>query len=98
MCTNVTTTIAATGSVYDGEDWFAVDRAVVYFDHPQDLLADHAMCIDLWAPGTGVGRRVAVELDADSARRLAEGILDVLSTREVQDVLQPVAVAHQRDV
>ena len=66
MCTYVTTSTEVAGSGYGGDDWFRVDRAVVYFDHPQDAPVDHALCIDVWG-GTS---RVAVELDAASARRL----------------------------
>jgi hypothetical protein len=79
MCTYVTTTTDVSGSAYDGDDWFPVDRAVVYFDHPQDAPLDHALCIDVW----GGRRRVAVELDASSARRLAETILATLAHEEV---------------
>ena len=96
MCTNVTVTADVSGSsAYDGDEWFAAQRAVVYFDHPQDAMVDHALCIDVWSAD---GRRVAVELDAASARRLVDAIGDVLGATEVQDVLQPLAVAHQRDV
>lgn len=95
MCTNVTRTAELTcSSAYDGDDWFGADRAVVYFDHPQDAMVDHALCIDVWADG----RRIAVELDAASARRLVDAIEAVLAAPEVEDVLQPLAVAHQRDV
>ena len=80
MCTYVTTTAAVAGSAYNGDDWFATDRAVVYFDHPQDAALDHALCIDVW----GGRERVAVELDADSARRLAESILAILDDDEVR--------------
>jgi len=96
MCTNVTRTADVRGSsAYDGNDWTAADRAVVYFDHPQDAMADHALCIDVWS---GDGRRIAVELDVDSARRLIGAIDDVLSSREVQHVLQPLAITHQRHI
>ena len=80
MCTYVTTTVDLRGSGYRGDDWFAVDRAVVYFDHPQDAPLDHALCIDAWS---GDGERVSIELDAASARRLAQSILDVLEHDEV---------------
>ena len=79
MCTYVTTTAEVAGSAYLGDDWFPVDRAVVYFDHPQDAPFDHALCIDVW----GGRARVAVELDAASARRLAEAILATLDHDEV---------------
>ena len=97
MCTYVTTSTEVAGSGYAGDDWFSVDRAVVYFDHPQDAPLDHALCIDVWAnkanttgkdsadeAGTG---RIAVELDAASARRLAEAILATLDHDEVKPLL-----------
>jgi hypothetical protein len=80
MCTYVTTTTDVAGSAYKGDDWFSVDRAVVYFDHPQDAPLDHALCIDVW----GGKQRVAVELDAASARALAEQILTILEHDEVR--------------
>lgn len=84
MCTYVTTTAGVSGSGYGGEDWFRVDRAVVYFDHPQDAPLDHALCIDVW----GGHERVAVELDATSARRLAESILATLDHDEVKPLVR----------
>jgi hypothetical protein len=76
----VTSTVEVAGSGYRGDDWLRVDRAVVYFDHPQDAPLDHALCIDVW----GGSERVAVELDAASARRLAETILATLEHDEVK--------------
>jgi hypothetical protein len=80
VCTYVTTTVPVAGSGYLGDEWFPVNRAVVYFDHPQDAPVDHALCLDLW----GAGERVAVELDATSARGLAEAILATLDHDEVK--------------
>lgn len=81
MCTYVTSTVPMSGSgtTADGE-WFALQRGVVYFDHPQDAPVDHALCIDFRGEGL---ERVAVELDAESARRLARSILDMLDHDEV---------------
>ena len=80
MCTYVTSTVDVAGSGYGGNEWFPVDRAVVYFDHPQDAPLDHALCIDVW----GGRERVAVELDAASARQLAESIIATLEHDEVK--------------
>jgi hypothetical protein len=85
MCTYVTTSAEVAGSGYGGDEWFRVDRAVVYFDHPQDAPVDHALCIDVW----GGTERVAVELDAASARCLARAILDTLDHAEVKPLVQP---------
>lgn len=82
MCTYVTNVAAVDGSGLGSEGWFRVDRAVVYFDHPQDAPADHALCIDV-GDAADPARRVAVELDAASARRLAETILTTLDDPEV---------------
>jgi hypothetical protein len=93
MCTYVTTSTPVAGSGYGGDDWFPVEKAVVYFDHPQDAPLDHALCIDVWSgpsgpSGTAEGReRVAVELDPASARRLAESILALLDHDEVKPLL-----------
>ena len=83
MCTYVTNTAQVRGSAYRGEEWFGVDRAVVYFDHPQDAPFDHALCIDAW----GGRERVAIELDAASARRLADAILATLDHDEVRPLV-----------
>ena len=65
--------------------WFTLGRAVVYFDHPQEAAAEHALCIDFReGPGTEARRRVAVELDAASARALAAQILATLDHEEVR--------------
>jgi hypothetical protein len=81
MCTYVTSTTDVAGSAYRGDDWFRVNRAVVYFDHPQDAPLDHALCIDVWGDSQ---ERVAVELDAASARQLAEQILAILDHDQVR--------------
>ena len=73
MCTENTNTTLVAGSGKDGDDWFPLTKAIVYFDHPQDAPAEHALCIDVWDAATT--RRVAVELDPGSARQLAETIL-----------------------
>lgn len=82
MCTYLSQTTPLHGSgLRRGDEWFAVDRAVIAFDHPQDALLEHALCLDVRGPG---GERLSVELDADSARRLAENILSVLDSDEAR--------------
>lgn len=84
MCTYVTATTAVGGSGLAGDDWFRLQRAVVYFDHPQDAPLEHALCVDFRGEGLD---RVAVELDATSARRLAESILAMLDDDEVKPLV-----------
>lgn len=88
MCTYLTHQTELTGSGLFPEDWLPLARAVVYYDHPQDALLDHALCVDFRPAGGRPGQRLAVELDAVSARRLAETILAVLADDEVR-ALEP---------
>ena len=84
MCTYLSQTTPLNGSgLRGGDDWFALDRAVIAFDHPQDAMVEHALCLDVRGAD---GERVSVELDADSARRLAESILAVLDSDEAKAV------------
>lgn len=86
MCTYLTlsTDVAGSGRDAAGDDWFPLSRAVVYFDHPQDAPVEHALCLDV--RGRTPSERVAVELDAASARRLAETILAVLDDAETRQL------------
>ena len=78
MCTYQTTTISLRGSGKGANGWFALSDGSVYFDHPVHAPAGHTLNIDLLNPTEGPSARVAVELDASSARALAEAILATL--------------------
>ncbi len=66
------------GSGKGAEGWFPLSDATVYFDHPVHAPAEHTLNIDFLNTGRGPSARVAVELDAASARGLAEAILSTL--------------------
>ena len=68
MCTYVTNTVEVVGSGYLGEDWFGLDRAVVYFDHPQDAPVDHALCLDVWGGARPCRDRARCGLGATAGR------------------------------
>lgn len=90
MCTYLTMTAPVSGSGLRDDDWFGLRDAVVYFDHPQDAPVDHALCVDFRGADGRASSRVAVELDAASARRLAETILAVLDSDEARAALTPL--------
>ena len=75
MCTYATIREAVDGSAKGpGGSWFRVTDATVYYDHPVHAMAEHTLNIDLTDPERGPGARVALELTADSARRLRDAI------------------------
>jgi hypothetical protein len=55
-------------------------NAIVYFDHPVHFGAGHALMIDLLNPAVGPSARAAREMDPESARALANAILQSLDT------------------
>jgi hypothetical protein len=61
--------INVSGSTKSGAYWSRVDTASVSFDHPFDMPLEYTLNLDFT---NQAGGRVAVELDAESARKLVE--------------------------
>jgi Family of unknown function (DUF6295) len=80
MCTYRTTAVSVCGSGKGVEGWFSVTDATVYFDHPVHAAAEHSLNVDVRNPARGPSARVALELDASSARALAHAILETLES------------------
>jgi hypothetical protein len=74
--------VPVTGSGKAGTGWFKVDQASVSYDHPFDMPLEYTLNIDFTSQKAGAGTRVAVELDAASARALVEVIQEVMSKAE----------------
>ncbi len=79
MCTGIVETAEVSGSGKGPNGWFKLERVNVSYDHPTDAQLDHALNIDFVNEKEGLGARVAVELSAESARKLVETILVTLS-------------------
>ncbi len=67
------------GSGKGPHGWFKLEQVNFSYDHPTDGQLDHALNIDFVNVKEGLGARLAVELSAESARRLVETILVTLS-------------------
>ena len=79
MCTYVTTTVAMSGSAKGPDGWFPATSATVYYDHPVHAPAEHTLNIDVLNQSRGPSWRVALELDPEAARELADAILRTLA-------------------
>ncbi len=88
MCTMIARQTSIEGSGKGTGGWFAVQQANVSFDHPFNAPYEHALNIDFVNEALGPGARVAVELNADSARALVETILAVLNQAEADGYLE----------
>lgn len=80
MCTYEAERISVTGSAKGANGWFRATDATVYYDHPVHFGAGHALMIDLLNPAAGPSARAAIEMDPESARALANAILQSLDT------------------
>jgi hypothetical protein len=81
MCTYATVRETVEGSAKGPNGaWLHVSDATVYFDHPVHANATHTLNIDLASPAQGPAARVAIELTADSARRLVGAIQSALES------------------
>ena len=89
MCTWIIHTAAMSGSAKGPSGWFKLRQANVYYDHPYHAPMDHALIIDFVDRADAVGNRAAIEIDAESARALAESILAALASGEDAHALDP---------
>jgi len=82
MCTMIAQQLAIHGSGKAGTGWFRVDQASVSYDHPFDMPLKYTLNVDFTDQAGGPAARVAVELDAESARKLVEVIQEVMHQAE----------------
>jgi hypothetical protein len=82
MCSYITLKTSVTGSGKGPRGWFPLSHASIYFDHPYHTPLEHTLNIDFIDESSGADARVAVELSAESARRLVESIQAALSAGE----------------
>jgi hypothetical protein len=78
MCTYATERCAITGSGKGPQRWTGLTTATVYYDHPVHAMADHTLNIDLAPANASPAERVALELTAEAAVRLAATIVRTL--------------------
>jgi len=78
VCSYVTLKTEVAGSGKGARGWFSLSHACVYYDHPFHTPLEHTLNVDFIDEAAGADARVAVELSADSARRLADAILAAL--------------------
>ena len=87
MCTMIAQQVEITGSGKAGAVWFKVDTASVSYDHPFDMPLEYTLNLDFTSQVSGPSTRLAMELDAISARLLVAAINEVLNKAEQGGVL-----------
>lgn len=85
MCTNIVEQTPITGAARGEHGWFKVKTALVSYDHPVRLTDEHALNIDFLSDA--LSERIAVELDATSARALVASINEALRQAEAMNAI-----------
>ena len=89
MCTMIAQQLIVNGSGKAGTGWFRLDQASVSYDHPFDMPLEYTLNLDFTNQSAEPGVRVAVELDAASARQLVEVIQQVMNKAEQGGFVNP---------
>ena len=76
--------VQVSGSGKGAIGWFPLAEAQVYHDHPYSAQFGEAVMVDLLNKARGVSARIALELSPESARALAQALLDTVSTVEAR--------------
>jgi Family of unknown function (DUF6295) len=80
--------LKVTGSGKTATGWLKLDLASVSYDHPFDMPLEYTLNLDFTNQAAAPGARLAVELDAESARKLVEAIQNVMHQAEVGRFVQ----------
>ena len=92
MCTMIARQVEIRGSGKAGMGWFRVDLASVSYDHPFDMPLEYALNLDFTSQAGEPSTRVAVELDAASARKLVGVIQEVMRQAEAGGFVEQVMI------
>ena len=82
MCTIICERTKVEGSGKGQKGWFPLTMANVSYDHPFNAPWEYGVNIDFVNENLGVGARLAVELSPQSAKALADTILEALERGE----------------
>ena len=91
MCTMIAEKAPIAGSAKGPQGWFTLGQVYVGYDHPFHAPLDHALSLDFVNEDAAPGQRVAVELTRESARALAERILEAVDRADRYEAAAPQA-------
>jgi uncharacterized protein DUF6295 len=89
MCTSIVEVIGAEGAGKGDGGWFALDRAVVSYDHPHHALLEEAIILDFVNSALGPAARVAVELTLQTAKQLNAALARAIAEAEAAEAARP---------
>jgi hypothetical protein len=85
MCTSIIEIAPAEGVAKRGEAWFALNQAVVAYDHARHAPLGDVITLDFVNTAMEPGARAAVELTLDSARALRAALDRAIAAAEHEE-------------
>ena len=85
MCTSIIEAVDAEGMAKRGDAWFALDRAVVAYDHARHAPLGDVITLDFINTSLDPGARAGVELTLDSARALRAALDRAIRAAEFEE-------------
>jgi hypothetical protein len=85
MCTSIVEVVGAEGMAKRGEEWFALTRAVVAYDHARHAPLADVITLDFINTGLDAGARAGVELTLDSAKELRAALDRAITAAEFEE-------------
>ena len=85
MCTSIVEVVGAEGMAKRGDDWFALTRAVVAYDHARHAPLGDVITLDFLNTGLDPGARAGIELTLASAKELRAALDRAIIAAEVEE-------------
>lgn len=85
MCTSIIEIARAEGMAKRGDEWFALTRAVVAYDHARHAPFGDVITLDFINHALDPGARAGVELTLESARELRAALDRAIAAAEFEE-------------
>jgi hypothetical protein len=85
MCTSIVEVVGAEGMAKRGDDWFALTRAVVAYDHARHAPLGDVITLDFINADLDPGARAGIELTLDSAKALRAALDRAIAAAELEE-------------
>jgi len=85
MCTSIIEIACAEGMAKRGEEWFALTKAVVAYDHARHAQLGDVITLDFFNTSLDPGARAAVELTLESAKELRAALDRAIAAAEFEE-------------
>ena len=85
MCTSIIEIARAEGMAKRGEEWFALTKAVVAYDHARHAQLGDVITLDFFNTSLDPGARAAVELTLESAKELRAALHRAIAAAEFEE-------------